>query len=98
MNQAMSAGIAMNPKEEQPMAEARIDTFDFNLKRMTGAVDSIENKCHYLLNLRQPQMEGKPEAPLETDFIAKIDTRMNYFANLNERLERINQHLAKIVG
>ena len=95
-----SQGIELKPTQEQPIADARIETFDYNLQRMISAVESIENRCHYLLNQRQtqPASNMKAEVPLETDFIAKLDIRMKCFADLNDRLEVVNHHLALIVG
>ena len=85
--------------EEKPVADSRIETLDYNLKRMFGAIESIECKCHFILNLRAGSEEkDKKPTPLESDFITKIDNRLNDFAALNDRLEHINQHLAKIVG
>ena len=87
--QAGAQGVAM--ESEQPVTATLAKTFDYNLERMHKCFNGFEDKLHSILNLRQPT---PPDAkagsiPMEDDFTKALNNRLNQFALLDDRLEKI---------
>jgi type II secretory pathway component PulM len=87
-----------NAPKQSPVGPQIVETFESNLQRMHSMITRIEEQCHNILNLRTPSPEMKSETPMENDLAQAIGNRLNTFALLNDRLDRIIQHLDKVVG
>lgn len=81
-----------------PVAPQIVETFSLNLKRMDDFVGMAEDRCHRILNLKNPEAEGKSETKMENDFVQQMNSRNEHFARLNGRLEAVVAHLDKIIG
>jgi hypothetical protein len=91
---------AVNEPQSSPVSQEMVKNFDYNLERMHKCVNIIEDKCHALLNLRGPEKKGgeATSIPMEDDVAKAIGNRISQFANLDDRLENIVQHLTRFVG
>lgn len=62
-------------------------------------VSLIEDKLHAILNLRIPQSEDRDKTsdPILSDFVQAINYELDKTYAINTRLEKIVEHLRKIV-
>jgi putative lipoic acid-binding regulatory protein len=90
--------------ELQSKDEAVLKSFSNNiqeeLSRQQKAIYEIEDKLHEVLNLRVPEKEEEKQLQKEasiSDYHSFLIQQLNIISKNNARLEKIRQHLFKII-
>ncbi len=60
-------------------------------------IHKIDENLHNIKNLREPQKETAGKVPEIKDFVASLDNKISQLNSHNEMLEKISNHLSKIV-
>lgn len=96
---AQTSGI-VEVRPTSSMSQQVVESFSVQLERLHKLVNIAEERCHNILNLRQPtrEMVNKSEAKMENDLSTSLANRIDEFSYLNNRMEDIVSHLEKIVG
>ena len=75
-------------------------TLQEELSRQQKAIYEIEDKLHEVLNLRVPEKEEEKQLQKEasiSDYHSFLIQQLNIISKNNARLEKIRQHLFKII-
>lgn len=62
-------------------------------------LNTIQQKLHDILNLRQPEPEQKGiDKPINQDFVSYMHEQLTFMQMHNQKLNQVLEHIIKIIG